>query len=111
MAGRSSVDMELTDTADLVGQGTAAMVDTVVTECLSWEDMAVTGHLMAVTVAGHIRLCHPRLQRREFLKDCSAGTVVHLSTGREISVVDAARLFSDSASEDNLVYDLIQMKC
>ena len=111
MAGLSTVHMEVSGLVVMVGQGTA-MVRTVDTGCLSWEDMAVTGHLMAATVAAHIiRLFLPRLQRREFLKDCSAGTVVHLSTGREISVVDAARLFSDSASEDNLVYDLIQMKC
>ena len=87
MAGLSTVGM--------VGQGTA-MVRTVDTECLSWEDTAVTGHLMAAMVPAHIiRMFHPQLQRREILKDCSAGTVVHLSTGLGISVVDVARLFSD----------------
>jgi len=99
MAGLSSVDMEVTDTADLVGQGTAPMVDT---ECLSWEDMAVTGHLplalMEATVAAHItRLCHPQLQRRKF-KDCSASTAVLLSTERGSSVVDVVRPFSDFRS-------------
>ena len=106
MAGRSSVDMELTDTADLVGQGTAAMVDTVVTECLSWEDMAVTGHLplalMEATVAAHIiRTRHPQLQRHKF-KDCSASTAVLLSTGRGSSVVDVVRPFSDFRKSSTL---------
>ena len=66
--------------------------DTVVTECLSWEDMAVTGHLMEATVAAHIiRLFHPQLQCQGPLKDCSAGTAVHLSTGPGSSVVSVAR--------------------
>ena len=116
MAGLSTVDMEVTGLVDMVGQGTA-MVRTVDTECLPWEDMVVTGHLMAATVAAQIiRLFHPQLQRREFLKDCSAGTVVHLSTGLGISVVDVARLFSDlrvkifySGDPAEPVYDLILM--
>ena len=103
MAGLSTVDMEVMGMVGMVGQDTA-MVRTVDTECLPWEDMVVTGHLMAATVAAQIiRLFHPQLQRREFLKDCSAGTVVPLSTGLGISVADVARLFSDLASENNLV--------
>ena len=102
MAGLSTVDMEVMGLVDMVGQGTA-MVRTVDTECLSWEDMAVTGHLMAATVAAHIiRLFHLRLQRREFLKDCSAGTAVHLFTGLGSSVVDVVRLFSDLTTENDL---------
>lgn len=98
MAGLSSVGMEVMGTVDMVGQGTA-MVHTADTECLSWEDMAVTGHLMEATVAAHIiRLFHPKLQRRESLKDCSAGTAVHLSTELGSSVVGVVRPSSDLSS-------------
>lgn len=85
--------MEVTGTVDMVGRGTEAMVDT---ECLSWADMAVTGHLSLVLMAAvHImRLCHRQLQRRKF-KDCSAGTAVLLSTEPGSSVVDVVRPFSD----------------
>ena len=76
--------------------GTVDMVATAVTECLSWEDMAVTGHLMEATVAAHIiRLFPPQLRRGESLKDCSAGTAVHLSTGPGSSVVSVVGPSSD----------------
>jgi len=92
MVGLSSVDMEV----DMVGRGTVAMVGM---ECLSWADMGVTAHRrlvrMADTVAAHImKLCPPQLQRRELLKDCSAGIALLLSTGPGISVVDVVRPFS-----------------
>jgi len=70
--------------------------DTAATECLSWEDMAVTGRLMEATVAAHIiRLFPPQLRRGESLKDCSAGTAVHLSTGPGSSVVSVVGPSSD----------------
>jgi len=86
----------VTPTAAMATADMVAMADTAVTECLSWEDMAVTSHLMEATVAAHIiRLFHPQLQRGESLKDCSAGTAVHLSTGLGSSVVSVVRPSSD----------------
>jgi len=81
----------VTPTADMV-----AMEDTAVTECLSWEDMAITGHLMEATVATHtIRLFPPQLRRGESLKDYSADTAVHLSTGPGSSVASVVEPSSD----------------
>ena len=90
-------------TADMV-----AMADTAVTECLSWEDMAVTGHPMEATVAAHIikLFHHPQLQRRGSLKDSSAGTAVHLCTGLGSSVVSVVRPSSDSAQSNELSFSV-----